>query len=518
MVDDAGHNSGLVGEGEVLLRQAMINWSGWLVSGIVGLVMVPVMLRSLGGAIYGLWIAMESTGAMLSRIDLGLPWAVTREIASVAGEGCETASDFVSTAASISIIVGASGWICMALLGRPIGRAFGSPGETASLLFAIGGAVFLFDSVKGFAFAVLRGARRFGAINALTVLAAILWGTGAIMLLRTGRTVIALIVWQALCSALVAMIAVLAVVWKARELKLRVSWPTLRSLQGHVSFSLFSQILKFTGAAIWEIPTLLIGVLAGSSEVAAFFIGRVFPSAAFGIAWRSSEVLFPAASQAEGTAERSVRAGILDVGTRLNLVVMVPISIVLWVLAPGLLKLWVGSASKQCVEILRILLIAELFDAAGLASSTVLWGMGTPGTLMIIDCAVLAVDVAIGIPLVFWMGGSGAAIALAVVVAGGSAACLKLAATRCGIGLEELLRSVGAGLGAALAICVATAILGAWLLGVTSWSTLLTVATASAVAYALVLRHHGARPEEARLLSSVERLPFQLARSLAARR
>jgi O-antigen/teichoic acid export membrane protein len=502
-------------EGQPLIAQALINCGGLLVSALVGVVLVPTMLKNLGTASYGLWIAMESSAAMFARIDLGLPLAVTREVAATHnGEYGEDLWRFVSTAAWVSVLLGIAGCICMGLLGGPIGGALGISRNRSFPLFLFGGAVLLFDSFREFALAILRGLRSFWVVNAIGGSCAILWGAGAVLLLYRGYGLIALVVWQVLSSAAAGSLAIVVTVKSAKDLNPQLSWPVMACLRGRLSFSLLNQFAKFTSSAFWEFPALIIGAVAGPGAITPYYIARMFPSAVSGIAWRMSEVFFPAASTHNVTAERPASAAVLDLGTRLNVLAMIPIYAVLWIAAPGLLKLWVGSPSGECSHIMRILIVAELFDAASLPATAVLWGFGAAETVLVVDTAILVAGAVACILLVTEMGPAGAAVALTLASAGAAVVYMELAARRCDTNAWRLARSVGTGLGTPLAACITAALSLSWILPAYSWENIIVVSVATAAAYLAVLRCYGARPEERELLLWLQRVPLTAPRWL----
>ncbi len=461
---------------------------------------------------------MESVATMLARIDLGLNWAVTREIAVEGETGySEHTRRFVYSSGTMAVLLGLAGVMCMATIGGPIGAALGVSRVTSSLLFAIGGAVFMLENLKTFALAVLRGTRRFEVMNAVLAAAAIVWGAGALIMLANGAGLISLALWQVVSSAFAAAGALLAARVCAAGLRLRLAWPKVEILRRHAIFGLSSQLVTFTGAAVWEVPTFVIGVLLGARQMVPYYIGRKLPSAASGVAWRSAEVLFPAASTRDGVVDRNAARAVLDAGTRLNLVAMIPLCIVLWVCAPDLLRVWVGGASSQSVLVLRILLIVEILDAAGLASSTILWAGGAVGTVLTVDLAMLAAGVALCVPLVLWLGVMGAAIALALTVAAGSSAYLMIASGYGAHGAIDLISTACDGLGLPSLACLAGAFAVSWLTPTGGVATTVSVLLAGAIAYFAVLQFHGARPEEEAVLSSLESIPVRFLRLLGAR-
>jgi O-antigen/teichoic acid export membrane protein len=85
-----------LGEGARLVRHGLANAIGRLAIGAIGIVLVPIMLDGIGAEAYGLWIAALALGEIAASIDLGLGWAITREVAR--DPTGAASSRFVSTA------------------------------------------------------------------------------------------------------------------------------------------------------------------------------------------------------------------------------------------------------------------------------------------------------------------------------------------------------------------------------------------------------------------------------------
>src|SRR6266566_5959469 len=82
-----------------LIRGGLLNYTGMLISGVVGIAIVPTMLGHLGFEAYGLWVAVLAVVVLIGEVDLGLSTIVTREVAAdPAYEKNETAQ-LVSSAA-----------------------------------------------------------------------------------------------------------------------------------------------------------------------------------------------------------------------------------------------------------------------------------------------------------------------------------------------------------------------------------------------------------------------------------
>lgn len=513
----AGESAGAADERAQLIWHGVTNCSGFIISALAGMVLVPIMIGRLSRSSYGLWIAMESAAAMLARVDLGLTWAVTREVAAQAHSPNPELVPFLSAAAKVYLLIGLAGWLGLAALGGPIGRALGVGPHLAAVLFAVGGAVFFFEILRIFAMSILHGLRRFDLANAVAGGFAVLWAGGAIALLLGGAGLITVVVWQALSSATATALALLLVRRDYPRWGLGLGWPDLAPLRGHLGFSVTSQLATVTGGAIWEIPALLIGVLLGAPQIVPYYVGRMLPSAASTVGWRLAQVLYPAASQSERTGDRAATRALIETGTRWNVLTMLPICIVLWVTASNLIGLWTGNASAETVAILRIMVAIALCDAAGLAAGVVLWGSGAASVVFTLDAAILAGVGVLCLCLVPRIGATGAAIALLPPVAAGNAAVLVIASRRFGFSIAGLLRSVCNGLAIPAAVCLLTAFAVNALTPPGSWTEIVTVSGASGLAYLAALRFHGARPEELEVLTALESPAWHLAQTVRHR-
>ena len=94
-----------------LMRDALANTLSTPVAALMGLILVPLMLKALGKESYGLWIVANSAGGMVAAVDLGLHYGVNRAVAAdPAGSSAEHA-DFVRSAGSVFFLIGVAGWI-----------------------------------------------------------------------------------------------------------------------------------------------------------------------------------------------------------------------------------------------------------------------------------------------------------------------------------------------------------------------------------------------------------------------
>ncbi len=125
-----------------LMRDGLIHYSSVLVSGLVGLVLVPILLAGLGEEPYGLLIAAVALASLLATLDTGLGWSLTRAVASDPGGTCgEETTQLVQTVGRLYVVIGCTGALLVAVLGLPLSAALhlsDASRQVAPFVFAFG--------------------------------------------------------------------------------------------------------------------------------------------------------------------------------------------------------------------------------------------------------------------------------------------------------------------------------------------------------------------------------------------
>ncbi len=496
-----------------LMRDGVINYLGFLLSGLVGLFMVPVLLFYLGAESYGLWLAALSLPSLAGILDLGLGVSVTRAIAAAGNNRRGEAASFVSSAGNALLVIGLAGGALVAALGIPMSRALHLSAETQALapsVFLLAGAVFFASGLLHFARAGLSGLGRFDVANGLASVYVLVGAAGTLALLWMGQRLLAVAAWQA-ASTLVAAVAAVAVFGRiAPPLRFRFGHFEPETLRKRLSFSLGSQLTTAAVKVVWESPPLLIGLVRGSSSIVPFYVGQRFPVAISQVAWCAAEVLYPAASSEGEPQARSRTRELLQLGIRWIVVLVLPLCVGLWVLAPALLQAWLGTVQPDTLLVLRLTTAAVFVDAVGVGAFYVLWGRGEAKTVFQLVGALALLELPLGVWLLKEMGIAGLAVAMLVVLTLGSAAFLYSAARVCGVRVGALLAAVPRGLALPVAACAAATWGTSHLPNLNSWATVVSSSLAGGLAYALCLYFAGAREEERTLLRESVQWPGTL--------
>jgi O-antigen/teichoic acid export membrane protein/2-polyprenyl-3-methyl-5-hydroxy-6-metoxy-1,4-benzoquinol methylase len=504
-----------------LLREGAINSFGFVVTRIIGILLVPFMLRGLGAELYGLWIVTLSVTLLISSIDLGLGWSITRVVS--AAHDTETrneAARFVSTAGNAFVIFGTVEAIFIGTLGFAFSGNLHLSSESQELapaIFFLTGFALLANQVSAFAIGVLHGMRRFGVVNLLSLAITVLWASGVAFLLSMGMSIQSIVAWQAVTSMTMALAALVIVQTLEPRYVLTLGRFSLAALRPQISFGIMSQLSGVANKIVTEVPPLLIGIIHGSAAIVPYSIGQRFPLAISGIGSRATEILFPAASEVAFSRNLNSSKEILEVGTRAVVVLMLPLCLVLSLFAPHILRAWLGEVDPVALQVLRLTTAAVFVEAVGLAALNVLWGRGEATTVFIIYSGMAVVGLGITAGLLHRIGIVGAAWGVFVAMASGSCAFLHFSCRLCEVRVPALIHKISKGLLLPVMACATAALGSTYWEDPESWPVLALSVIGCGSIYAISLYFSGGREEERIFGREAIRLPTIIASSVYRR-
>jgi O-antigen/teichoic acid export membrane protein len=498
------------GERVRLMRDGVFNNASLLISGLIGIVLVPVMLKGLGVESYGLWIAALSVAGTVGLVDFGLGMSVTREVAASLnrGQGSET-PPFVKAAGTVFFLVGAVGAMLIATLGLPLSSGLhlsAANRQIAPAVFALAGAFFLADRLLAFTTAVLRGLRRFDITNLLAIIAALFRAVGIIALIKVGTGLVAVLMWQVVATAAPALAGQWVVGRLDGKFRFRLGRFNWNMVRAHLPFGLASQLTTIVEVMIWDMVPLVVGLVLGSHWIAPYYIAQRFPTSVGPVIWSIAEALFPAVSQHQRDQEMARTREILEVGTRWIVVVALPLCLGLWVVAPKLLPAWVGNVPPGSTLILRLVTAAVFVEGVAAASIQVLWGRGALRTMVIIPCCLMVTSLGLSLVLLPRIGIVGAAWGLVVPMFLAALVYLHIGARTCGIRVWDLISTSFGGLLLPILAFLAISLSINSLTG-PGWTSVVAALLGGGLGYLITFLFCGAREEELTLVRKLVEAP-----------
>lgn len=347
-------------------RNVLSNWGAYVFSAIVGFVLSPFIVHSLGDISYGVWVLLGSLVGYLGLLDLGVRGAVTRYIAKFHTQSNHLeAARIASTALAIFTVAGLVAVIAALVLAGLIGRIFQIPQElmtAARIVVVLGGINVAVSMVSGVYGGVVIGLQRFDFANSIEVVVEACRAIAIIVALRAGLGLVALAIIQLGMSTARG----LASFWLSRRVypELRVTFDLARSGQvaSIFSFSVSVLLLQASGMLILYTDSVVIGTFLSPALVTFFAIAANLTEYARAPVSGISHTVTPWASSLEAGSEHDQLQSMLLASARISTLVVLPIVVTFIARGESFIGLWMGPEyAGPSGEVLWILSLALTF-------------------------------------------------------------------------------------------------------------------------------------------------------------
>jgi O-antigen/teichoic acid export membrane protein len=363
--------SALPAPGHRLLVHSLLNGIGQAVPILVAIAAVPLLIRGLGTERVGLLTLSWSVIGYASLFDFGLGRALTQLVAErrrqQGPQGDLPAA--VSSALAAMLLIGCAGAVAMLALvpwATRVGLNISLPLQhetlAAARLLAVGiPVVVLTSGYRG----ILEAYERFDLANAVRVPIGISTFIGPLLVMPFTRS-LAWAVGVLLAARVVGLVALMLLVKRVAPTLPRrpsIAHPSLAPVMRCGAWMTVSNILS---PLMSSADRFFISAMISASVVAYYtapyeMVTRLMAMIALAVATS----LFPAFARAANAADARI---LLKRGVRLIVAGFVPVILLVLVLAPFLLRLWLGETfARASTTVLRILAIGILMN--GLAQA-----------------------------------------------------------------------------------------------------------------------------------------------------
>lgn len=405
-------------------RNVSTRYLAIIVETAVGLVMLPFNLAHLGTAEYGLWVLLGSITIHFSVLDLGYAGALVKFMAQYrAHKNVQALNEIASTLFFVFLGVGLAAYGVAALLAFNLDHLFTLTPEQARtgqwLLLIIAAHIcmnFPFSVYGG----VISGFQRYDANNMVSIGSSIAVALVNAAVLLAGYGLITLVA----ATTVVRIVAYMIYRSNAYRIypDLRISWALFRRnrLREVTGFSIYSSIIDWANKLNYQLDELVIGVFLGTAAVAVWAPAERIITGTQRLTNQLNGVLFPVIVDSDAMQQQTRLQQILLQGTRLSLVMVVPIAAALILLADPLVHAWLGKradAMAGTIPIIQILAVAVAIRVGNATGSTLLKGAGKHRMLAFVNLGTGLANVALSIALIKPFGLIGVAIGTLVPIA-----------------------------------------------------------------------------------------------------
>jgi len=362
-----------------ILRNIFSNWASYLVTAVVGFILAPFIVHSLGNTGYGLWTLVISLTGYFGMLDLGIRSSVGRFVARHIALNEE---DQVNRIINTSFTLLAAGGM-LALIGSiviatyffgvfKVEPQFVFAGKAALMILGLNIACTL---PLGVFSAVLVGLERYDVIGATTIVGELLRAVLVMVFLKLGFGLVALALVTLFIGA--AEYTVMALLVRSLYRPLRLGWRfvDLSTLKGLSSFGIFRFIWIVSNQVIFYSDSVVIGIYLGASAITHFAIAGSLVNYGRNLVSLLTDAFFPAATRMDAKDDLSGLQQLLILGTRISLLISLPLCLGFVFLGKQFIGLWMGKEYFSSAAILIVLTIPQFASMSLYVSTLVLTSM-----------------------------------------------------------------------------------------------------------------------------------------------
>lgn len=351
-----------------LLAGAVAGWLGMAVSIVLGVLITPVIIRTLGNESYGLWGLVASLVGFYGLFDFGLSAAVARFLGNALGANdlaqfnrvASTGRGLLTGAGALVVVVGL-------LMLAPAQHLLNIPAEYAGqfrmlvILSALNIGTSLATAVYGGA---LLASEDFLVLGMMRIASAVLRSFGGLAVVLAGGGVVGL----AIATLVVSLLEQAAGYWRCRR---RV--PQMRARLGSFERATAWQLVGFASATAVavlaeflrsKLDVTLVTRFGGLEQAGLYTVGL----SVFMYYWRSAiivaGIISPRLNRLYGSGDAESLRTFFHRASHLVGALIAMMSGALIGLAPVAVRLWVGPGYESSAVVIRILALGFFLDLA----------------------------------------------------------------------------------------------------------------------------------------------------------
>jgi O-antigen/teichoic acid export membrane protein len=407
------------GSGARVARNTLLNAAGTFGGIALALIVTPFILHDLGKEAFGVWAfawGLSFVGGYASMADLGVEASAARAIALARGRGeADVETEVASSAAAFFLAAGLILAPIGALLAFPLTDLLGVSAGLHDAAVACMALVFgqlLFELPARAYVAILDGAQRYGSWQLVELSRSIALAVGITLALVTDAGLAGLGGAVMASSFVVLVVARTLARRAAPEAHIsprRATRRTVRSLFGFGGrYFAFQSMMTFYR----QVDKLIIGGALGPTQVGVYEIANRIGQGAETVQVIGGSALVPAT--AYHTERPAVLRDLYLRATCYSVGVSIPVAMAGFILAPDLIRSWVGEPLVEAAPSARIFLAIMAMIAFNRIGIYMLVGMGHLRFLVRTMAVFMAINVGLSLALVHPVGIEGVVIATGI--------------------------------------------------------------------------------------------------------
>ncbi len=484
-----------------VLKNVLTNYLRFFLTGVIGLLLTPIMVHLMGDGDYGLWVTVFSLTGYFGLFDQGIRPSLVRYVSRDHARGDdEGLTRTINSAITLYTGVGALTAAATAVVAATLHlwlKIEPSQMDVARQVVWLAGLSLALGFPLGVFGATLSGLQRYDIANGVGIAIGVVRAFAFVVVLRMGGGLVGL-AWTSLVmnllGYLISMVYVFRLLPRVRYGLRHVDGPHLRLIG---SYSGIAFIGALASSIAFQTDALVITSFLGAALVTPFALAAGLVDNARSLVYSATWVLAPTASELETRGEHDKLHAMLVLGSKYSVLLAWPVLFGLIIFGANLLETWVGAKYRDAALLLTILTVPTLISLPQSTASSLLYGISRHRGVVALSILNALLNLGLSIALVKPLGNVGVALGTAIPLAlvGGVAtmvyACRALAMPFGRYLWEGMLQP-----GLVTLAFLVPALLVQGLLRPVGWGPLFAACAGPWVVFAVIAWRWGVSPEE----------------------
>lgn len=388
---------------------------------LLGVLLVPFLVRHLGESTYGAWALLSSVLAYSTLLTLALNSGVSRWVPMLlAKDDIAGINRVVSTVLVVFACSAAILFLLVAILVFGFPHWFNIPAEleyATRVAVAFVGVGFIVLVQLSVFTGVLSGVERYDLLASSEIARGLIQIAGVIGVLVLDGGLISLAFVYALAHVVKAGVGAALAFRALPELAPAASLASLSLLREMLAYSVNTFLFSIEDLVQRQAALILIGLFMTTSAVTEYAMPTVLVMVLSSVLAQLTSVTKPAASRLDATGEGEQIRDIFLGSSKLALMVALPIAAVFVLYGDRVLMLWLGEAyTEGQAAILSVLACGTVFWSWVRPSFYIVVGLGKHRLFGQVALTKIVVAIAIAFAGLMWFDWSSPAVAMAFVV------------------------------------------------------------------------------------------------------
>jgi len=367
---------------EKIIRNTIFNIVSYGYSAIIGFLLVPFILKTLGVNLYGIWALLSLVIGYFSLIDFGIGQSFERYIAEFKAKNDKKSLNYVINSGLLFYLILFLILIPLSFLSpKFLIRILKIPKifeEEAEFIFRWAIIYIGFSNIFKLFYSCIRGFQRMDITGKVTIFLTTLHAIGVILFLKSGWSVKGLMVNNFLVISIGGLIYFFFLFKIFPEIELNFLLFEKNILKRLSKFGIKRWITAIEEVITYQTDKFFISHFLNVSLVGIYQIGYTIPDKLANMIRLLNSAIVPASAELKAMDEKEKIIKLHFLGLKYIATLAFPLMFFIFVSAPLIINLWVGPGYKKSIIVLRLFSLIFLISLLSSNLTAILVGVEKP--------------------------------------------------------------------------------------------------------------------------------------------